>query len=230
VECGLFQKNVNADVHLHSEDCKKYAEIKRNMRVDEYNKAAINVNFEVKGEKINIVKQFKYLGRIIDDNDNDLAAVEAQLKKARMTWGRIGKILKKKTNSNPKIMSIFYKVIIQSVLLYGSESWVLNNLAKEKLQSFHHRCARYITGRHIRKEEEIWIYPDNKTTLELADLLPIEEYIKKRKETILIFARDIPIFQQCNTSQYMRRHNNSLVWWDKNQIKSVLEVAEISNT
>ena len=29
-ECGIFQQNVNTSHHLHSEDCKKYAGIKRN--------------------------------------------------------------------------------------------------------------------------------------------------------------------------------------------------------
>ena len=79
------------------------------------------------------MNNFKYLGRILNDNDNDLSAVEAQLTKARMTWGRIGKVINKRSGSNIKIMSIFYKVIVQSVLLYGSESWVLNEKARNKI-------------------------------------------------------------------------------------------------
>ncbi|MFK5283320.1 hypothetical protein ACI3PL_27480, partial [Lacticaseibacillus paracasei] len=45
VECGLFQRNVNSATHLESEDCKRYAEIKRNKRIDELQKAATNVSF-----------------------------------------------------------------------------------------------------------------------------------------------------------------------------------------
>ena len=144
-------------VHLESEDCKRYAEIKRNKRIDSYQDAATNVKFNINGEEINTVKSFKYLGRMITDTDNDFEAIMLQLKKARMTWGRIGKIIKKKTNGNAKTMAIFYKVIIQSVLLYGSESWVITKHAHKKLQSFHRRCARYITGCHIRVVNEEWI-------------------------------------------------------------------------
>lgn len=33
-------------------------------------------------------------------------------------------------------------------------------------------------------EDETWIYPATKETMELADLLPIEDYIEKRKLTV----------------------------------------------
>ena len=87
-------------------------------------------------------------------------------------------------------MSIFYKVpvIVLKVLLYGSESWVLTDHIKRKLNSFHNRCARFITGRHITKVDDQWHYPETKQTLELAHVLPVEDYIIKRKNTILDFA------------------------------------------
>ena len=51
-----------------------------------------------------------------------------------------------------------------------------------KLNSFHNRCARFITGRHIKKlDNNIWEYPDTSTTLKMANLLTINEYITKRK-------------------------------------------------
>jgi hypothetical protein len=49
------------------------------------------VAFQLDGNDIKAVNEFKYLGRIIDNNDDNLKAVENQLKKARATWGRIGK-------------------------------------------------------------------------------------------------------------------------------------------
>jgi hypothetical protein len=106
-------------------------------------------------------KQFKYLGRILSEDDSDDAAIKYNLQKAREKWGRIGKILSK-TDSNNKTMGSFYKAIIQSVLLYGSESWGISNYAMKTLRSFHQRCARYITGKHIWKDEnENWHYPNS---------------------------------------------------------------------
>ena len=87
---------MNTKFHLESEDCKRYSEIKRNRRIDRAQQAANNVSFSIKGTKIKKVKSFKYLGRMITETDDDLGAVELQLKKARMTWGRMSKILKKR--------------------------------------------------------------------------------------------------------------------------------------
>ena len=132
--------------HLQSEDCKKYAEIQCNRRFDTCQEAANNVHFQVKGDNIMMVSNFKYLGMVLKSNDDDLTAVENQLAKARGVWGRIGKVIKKQSLSNPRVMSIFYKVIVQTVLLYGAESWVLSTHAKNKINSFHHRCSRYCTS------------------------------------------------------------------------------------
>jgi hypothetical protein len=65
-----------------------------------------------------------------------------------------------KKGANPKIMGTFYKTIIQSVLLYGSESWVISNHMMRALRSFHWRCAQYITGKHIWQDSNgNWHYP-----------------------------------------------------------------------
>ena len=212
-QCGIFQNNVNSDQHLQSEDCKRYTDVKNNKRQDRCNMAATNVNFQLNGNDIKKVSDFKYLGRIINNKDNDLKAVENQLKKARATWGRIGKILKIKTDSNIKIMSIFYKVIVQTILLFGAESWVINENVRNKLRTFHNRCARFITGRFITKEEDIWIFPDTKTTLEVADLLSIDEYIMNRRNTISEYAMGTKLYSKCANSGNFNKSDNKLEWW-----------------
>ena len=71
-------------------------------------------------------------------------------------WGRIVKVLKEKKRSNPKIILILYKVIVISTLvLYGSESWVVRENEWRKLRSFHNRCVRFITGSHITQIDGI---------------------------------------------------------------------------
>jgi hypothetical protein len=118
-------------------------------------------------------------------------------------------------------MSIFYKVIIQTILLYGSESWVINDNARNKLRTFHNRCARFITGRFITKAEDgTWIFPDTKTTLLLAHLLPIDEYITKRRGTVLKYATETEIYSKCKISADLCKSDNKLEWWnDKHSLE-----------
>jgi hypothetical protein len=98
-------------------------------------------------------------------------------------------------------MSTFYKVIVQSVLLYGSESWVLTKYMVSKVHCFHHMCARFITGRHIQQVGEEWIYPNTEETLKQANLLTIQEYLNKRRKTVQNYVLTTNIFQECLKSR-----------------------------
>jgi hypothetical protein len=42
---------------------------------------------------------------------------------------------------------MFYKAVVQSVLLYGSETWVFPPKMLSKLEGFHKQIARRLTGR-----------------------------------------------------------------------------------
>jgi hypothetical protein len=129
---------------------KRMSEIKRKIQQELLQYAAKYVNFHIDNQPVSKVKQFKYLGQIITDDDDNLTAVEQQIGKARTTWGQIGKIIQKKTNANTKVLATFYKTIIQSILLYGSESWTINTFILDKLNSFHHHCAQNIIGKHVK--------------------------------------------------------------------------------
>ena len=90
--CGLFQKIVDQK-HKMSEDCKK-ATRSRQARLDEKRQqSAREFTFTVSGTPIERVKEFKYLGRILDESDDDWPALQSNLKKAREKWSRIGRIL-----------------------------------------------------------------------------------------------------------------------------------------
>jgi hypothetical protein len=108
----------------------------------------------------------------------------------------------------------------QSVLLYGSESWVLPPKELKQLETFNRRCARHITGNHIRQGEDgIWIYPRSEQVLKEAGLEPIVEYIRRRKETVEEFAKGRPIYKSCvNSKILVYRSGNRIVWWPTNKI------------
>ena len=76
---------------------------------------------------------------------------------------------------------MLYKSVEQTVLLYGSESWVVMGEMLNLLDGFHHRTACWITGmtdRHMKDGE--WEYPPVAGTMEAAGIWPIKEYIQRR--------------------------------------------------
>ena len=73
---------------------------------------------------------------------------------------------------------MFYKAIVQTVLLYGSESWVVTPRMLEVLKGFHHRVARKLTGKMARRQADgSWDYPPIADALEAAGLFPMEDRI-----------------------------------------------------
>jgi hypothetical protein len=81
---------------------------------------ALRQLFYVNGDVLGKVDAFRYLGRIVAQDDDDICAVRSQIKKARGIWARVSQILRAE-NAPPKIRAKFYKAVVQSVLLYGSK-------------------------------------------------------------------------------------------------------------
>ena len=53
----------------------------------------------------------------------------------------------------------FYKAVAQAVLLFGAETWVLNQNMEKSLDSFHSRVAKRITGKQPwHKKDMRWDY------------------------------------------------------------------------
>ena len=84
--------------------------------------------FSLTGEDIadNIegVEVIKYWGRLLDCLDDNWTTVLRNIRKARHVWGCLGKFLLIE-GAYPFILEKFYHAMVQAVLLFGAETWVL---------------------------------------------------------------------------------------------------------
>ena len=64
---------------------------------------------------------FKYLGWRVSMDDNDVRAVRSNMKKAPKCWKMLSRLLRSE-NMEPRACGMFYKAVVQAVLLFGSES------------------------------------------------------------------------------------------------------------
>ena len=53
--------------------------------------------------------------------------------------------------ADPRMSGLFFKAVIQAVLLFGSETWVLTPRMEGALGSVQHRVAQQMTGSHMRR-------------------------------------------------------------------------------
>ena len=119
-------------------------------------------------------------------------------------------------------MARFYLTIVQAVLLYGADTWRVTSRDLTKLQSFHHRAARYMTGQHIRKTSETsWTYPNSEELLQKCRIFPIEVYLKRRRGTLRKYFdkyREV-LLQKAMECKKHSKGVNKILWWNQEYIK-----------
>ena len=101
--------------------------------------------FYAYGNALRNIDLFRYLGPMLSAADTDVPALRRNLKKARGVWRRISNVIAK--DSVPAtIAGMFFRVVVESVLLYGSETWALPPTALRCLDGFQVEAARRFTG------------------------------------------------------------------------------------
>jgi hypothetical protein len=173
-----------------------------------------DVVFNVGGKPIEIVDTFKYLGRVVANTDSDEAAVLRNLAQARKKWAHIQRVLIQ-DGVEPRTMAVFYRTVVLYVLLYGSESWVLSQDSMRRLRSFHRRCCRGLARDFIRQDKITgeWICPNSDKVLQKIGVQSIEEYIQRRRDTIMEYAKTRNIYEKCKNSEIASKN---LPWWETN--------------
>jgi hypothetical protein len=146
---------------------------------------ALRKLFHVEGELLEKVDLFRYLGRILAQDNDDIRAVRQQIKKARGIWARVGQVLMA-DNTLPKVSAKFYKAVMQSVLLYGSKTWDLSTTALARLEGFHIRAAYPMAKKHKPKKgpHHGWVLPWSSKVLLECSMATILHYIDVRRATI----------------------------------------------
>ena len=165
-KCSVCGMEVPEKGHKGSQMCERARQRGEKRRQVQANREAAGVEFVVNGQPIETVTEFKYLGRVLASDDDDWPAVKANIHKARKRWGQVARILSRE-GATTSTMAYFYKAVVQAVLLYGSETWVLTQKMWKAIEGFHNCCARYIAGEHIRQRPNgEWILPSTAKVLD----------------------------------------------------------------
>ena len=99
----------------------------------------------VYGRPIAPVSSFKYLGIILSVLDDDWTVVVRNIRWAHRKWAWLMRALGRE-GVYAWALGMFYIALVQAVLLYGSEAWVMYPHIGRNLDSFHHRVDLRLTG------------------------------------------------------------------------------------
>ena len=95
---------------------------------------------------------FKYFGWFLSAADDDWTVVVHTLRKAQKKWARLLRVLVRK-GSDGHASGLLYVVLVQAVLMYESEMWVIYPRIRRKLDGFHYRAVHRLMGQHTRKKK-----------------------------------------------------------------------------
>ena len=125
-----------------------------------------------------------------------------------MICSGIAQILKRE-GTNYRAMSKILLTVVQALLLYGSESWVISDNNMRKLEYFYRRAVMNMNVTHKLE------YPDYRTLLLVCGVFPMKTYIQRRRGTLRKYLEE-------NRGELMekdgklRRHCkdvNKILWW-----------------
>ncbi len=144
--CGM-QVDPRYARHQYTKECQVGVERKKQREAAVTSALSLRQQFSVHGDVLERVDVFKYLGCLLAQDDDDIQAIRTQMRKARATWAHVGQVFRAE-NVPPCIAAKFYKAVVQAVLLYGSEMWVLLTTALASLEGFYIRAAYRMAVRH----------------------------------------------------------------------------------
>ena len=87
---------------------------------------------------------YNFLGRTLDQLDDDWQAVLRNISKAQQVWGHLEKLLLR-VGADPLVLAKFYRMVVRVVLVFGLETWVM--LAS---------MSKHIEGVHVGFLQKLW--------------------------------------------------------------------------
>ena len=114
---------------------------------------------------------------------------------------------------------MFYKAIVQSVLLFGVETWTLTESMLKCLQGFHHRVARQLSGLTAsRLPHGAWQHHPAADALKTCGMYSMEEYINRRCKYLDRYITERPILALCRGAPYLSgTPTGKIYWWYREQ-------------
>jgi hypothetical protein len=202
--------------HIRMQECQTRVEQKLQRESAVCLALALRRQFLVQGDVLECIEVFKYLGRLLVQDDDNAQAIRQQLQKAWGVWVHVGQVLHRE-NTAQRIAAKFYKARGQAVLFYGSKMWNLAKLALARLEGFHVCAAYKMARKHQPKRgaNGVWVYPKMVDVVEECGMATISTYIRSRRQTNAVYVATRPIFKACMEGKWRQGLMLHQWWWEQ---------------
>ena len=112
-------------------------------------------HLKIKNYKFERVENFKYLGVIINEHNNNQIHLQERIKNANKTYSMLQKLFKNK-NISKELKLRLKNTIINKTLTHASETWTITGRDRKQLNVFERKVYRRILGPVHDNEKENW--------------------------------------------------------------------------
>ena len=186
---------------------------------------------EEEGDMVEGVENFKYLGQTINQTDDDWPVVRQNILRTRLVWGRLGALMRRE-GSEHKVSEFFYREVVQAVLLFGTENWILLAAIERKSEVSHTCFLQHITGKQAPwLAYGTWKMPRTEVVQEAAGTNSVMTYIGRQQTPVTQWVALRTIFEVCaGKTGYKGRGCRREAWWrqvasDKQLRATVVEIS-----
>ena len=129
--------------------------------------------------------------------DKDWPAVLHNLWWARNKWARLSRVLSRE-GADARTSGRIFVAVVQTVLLYRSETWEMTPHIGKVLVRFHHRVAGRLTVQQPQRwRDGGWVYPPLAEEMEEALLQEVETYASHHQNIVAQLITTRPIMDLC---------------------------------
>ena len=159
-------RNLTTEFFLRGEDRK------RRCLVEEEERAGKYIEITTYGIPLYPVISFKYLGRVLSEEDGDCPLVVRILWRAWQKWDRLTRTrVLSREGTYAQTLGQIHLAMVQSAMIYGSDTWVMKPHMGRFLGGLHHRVDHRMTGRQPRRGQDgFWVYLPLKDAMAEAGL------------------------------------------------------------
>jgi len=137
------------------------------------------------GTELERVSEFRYLGRILTEDDDDDKAARARLAIARSTFAALRSRFFRSKHATPSTKVRVAQAVLRAQLVYGSETMVISAHTQRAIRSFQQQVLRWCTRMHPivtgKGPNRKFTYPRTEDVLKRANAEDIILYMEKAK-------------------------------------------------
>ena len=174
--------------------------------------------FSTYGHPLEMVTSFKYLGHVILAVDNNWPVVVKNLSRARAVCRKMSRILSRE-GAAPQVPGFFFGSVVQAVLLFGSENWVVTPRMGKALGGgggVQAQVTRRLMGRlPWRTPGGKWKYTSAAMEREEVRFLTMEEYIRRRQKTVARYVANRSLLDLCEGLERAPGAQVGMRWWEQ---------------